>query len=89
MDKNFSKKKEAELWHTSKAFVGPLREKERERERERQRKASSSSKKKKKLPRSRAERRRNIAKREGKRTVWTQFRSSKFGPTPRFYGDFF
>ncbi len=34
MDKNFSKKKEAELWHTSKAFVGPLREKERERERE-------------------------------------------------------
>ena len=36
MDKNFSKKKEAELWHTSKAFVGPLREKERERERERE-----------------------------------------------------
>ena len=39
MDKNFSKKKEAELWHTSKAFVGPLREKEREREREREREA--------------------------------------------------
>ena len=59
MDKNFSKKKEAELWHTSKAFVGPLREKERERERERER-----GKERPPPPRKRRRRHRVLARRE-------------------------